>query len=100
MKWRNAPRWFKYGCYSVILLLVITLILIPFGLTGPENAWIRFAYWEMPIAFGAGLWGLIPGFKEWIGYGPTKLPYIFGIATYFIIGSIVGLVIDRVKRNN
>ncbi len=96
MKWKNIPTWLKGGIIGVIVLVLFVLvmlilmflsdsILFPLAIFLPRN---------FLVAYVAGLIGI-----EFSSYLAMNLIALFVyIAAFFIIGSLIGLIIQKIKR--
>ena len=93
--WKTKPLWLKYGIYAILIYVILTVILIPFG---AASGVIEIPYW-WKFSFYMGVpffWLLHTLFNMSInlGVGPTV---ISSVIHSFVYGVLIGLIVTKIK---
>lgn len=96
MFWKNWPYWLKGGLIAVLVAFVLMIALIPFGAMPCLSCDISIPlpYWAV-IPF---LIVLISRYKIGILTDSIPLAVASSFLIYFLIGTIIGIVIGRIKK--
>lgn len=86
--------WLRGGLIALSIYVVVTLILFPFGTIGKECYVFCMPYWILPSIFGGGIFSLF------IRPGHQILIFIIPIFVYFSLGSLIGLLYEKIKNKN
>jgi hypothetical protein len=83
----SKKYWLKGGLVALGLLVLIIVILYPFG--GPKRCdFLCFPYWSYPLVF-SGVF--IKNFFDFISISPPLYVYfLVGIIVYFVLGALIG----------
>jgi hypothetical protein len=96
MNWRKLPTWLKGG---IIGALVYAGILLVMFLLFYLNSVLNFSSGtQMSLLFPLLLVSAAPSARV---YGVTPNPFLLGATqfiVYFVIGSVIGLLIQKIKR--
>lgn len=96
MGWNNWPYWFRGGLLSVGIIILITLILIPFGEMNTGGQ-MSATYYSIPF---------IPGFLIVFALRVNSPPiayflaFVFPLLLYFAIGAFIGWIVGKIKHRN
>jgi len=99
MVW-NWPAWVRGGMISIFIIVLLTIGLIPLGFgEGHPSFPLSFILLMLPAM-------IIVLIEEWILPIPTGFTYslnfvfIFSLTFYFLIGALIGFIIEKIKSKN
>ncbi len=108
--WGMKKYWLRGGLIGVVVLVLLIVVLIPFGPKDPNcqpnsqmahecGFYARRQYWTIPTFPGEVL---VVGIEEITRYDLTRTIYppdfiFYSAIVYFLIGSLVGYVYGRKK---
>ena len=104
MGWKEWPYWLKGGIFSISLIILLMLVLLPLGRDCQGHLCIvSLPYSQYPIIVVWLILGSISlkASNYWILAGNDKTIYaivfIIPIVLYFIIGAFIGWIVGKIK---